>query len=150
MFSAWRIVKRKYLSTAFDGEGAKRWGGRWNHPGTAMVYTSATLSLAALETFVHIDRTDIKFELVAIQVFSTKKIHIDKIDKPHLEVLLKTKTSQDIGSEWIEKQRSPILVVPSFIVSSEFNILLNPNHPHFSRLKFTKPVPFVFDPRMIK
>ena len=32
----------------------KRSGGRWNGKGTAVVYTSATLSLALLETLVHL------------------------------------------------------------------------------------------------
>ena len=47
----WRIDKpgRK----AFTGEGARRYGGRWNSPGTAVVYLSAHLSLAALEIMVH-------------------------------------------------------------------------------------------------
>ena len=56
--SIWRISKRKYATTAFNGEGARRFGGRWNSKGKSVVYTSATLSLAALETFVHMEIYD--------------------------------------------------------------------------------------------
>ena len=55
MREAWRIIKAKHLPTAFSGEGAAKTGGRWNSRGVAVVYTSATRSLAALETLVHLN-----------------------------------------------------------------------------------------------
>jgi len=51
---AWRIVKARHATTAFNGEGARLNGGRWNSPGERVVYASATKSLAALETLVHL------------------------------------------------------------------------------------------------
>jgi RES domain-containing protein len=38
VIEAWRIVKRRWAATAFDGEGARRFGGRWNAPGRPVVY----------------------------------------------------------------------------------------------------------------
>ena len=55
MRRAWRMVKEKHAATASDGEGAWLFGGRWNSRGTRGVYTSATLSLAALESLVHLN-----------------------------------------------------------------------------------------------
>ena len=52
MPSGWRIDKPR--RNAFSGEGAKRFGGRWNSPGVAVVYLSEHQSLAALEIFVHL------------------------------------------------------------------------------------------------
>ena len=49
----WRLCKSKHA--AFDGEGARLAGGRWNRRGTAVVYASESLSLAALELLVHVD-----------------------------------------------------------------------------------------------
>jgi len=46
--TAWRITKREHTRNAFTGEGAREFGGRWNHPGTAVVYTAQSQSLAAL------------------------------------------------------------------------------------------------------
>ena len=55
MRQAFRIVREAYAATAFTGEGAALMGGRWNSPGARVVYTSATASLAALETLVHLN-----------------------------------------------------------------------------------------------
>ena len=52
---AWRLVKERHATTAFSGEGAARVGGRWNSRGRRLVYTSATQSLAVLESLVHLD-----------------------------------------------------------------------------------------------
>src|SRR6266545_5592418 len=54
MLSAWRLTKTKLLPGAWDGEGAKKCGGRWNSVGIAVVYTSGTLSLALVEVLVHV------------------------------------------------------------------------------------------------
>ena len=55
MIRAWRIVKTRYSADAFSGEGARLYGGRWNSPGVAMVYTAGSKSLATLEVLVHLD-----------------------------------------------------------------------------------------------
>ena len=52
---AWRIFKPKHEATAFTGEGARLYGGRWNSKGTSMVYAASSQSLAALELLVHLD-----------------------------------------------------------------------------------------------
>ena len=62
----WRIIPKLHLSQAFDGEGARRFGGRWNGLGTRVVYASATLSLAAIEFFVNLDRDTEPDQLVAV------------------------------------------------------------------------------------
>ncbi|NBB99332.1 MAG: RES domain-containing protein [Bacteroidetes bacterium] len=54
MTNVWRIVKPQYAEDAFSGEGARRAGGRYNSPGTAMVYTSESLALAQLEMLAHL------------------------------------------------------------------------------------------------
>ena len=61
--SAWRITKRKHARDAFTGEGAREFGGRWNNPGTAIVYTAQSQSLAALEMLVHLDSSELLAEV---------------------------------------------------------------------------------------
>ncbi|MEE8586705.1 MAG: RES domain-containing protein, partial [Acidobacteriota bacterium] len=65
--TVWRICSRRHAESAFSGEGARRFGGRWNFPGAAMVYASDSLSLAALEMLVHADWQDLPEELVAVR-----------------------------------------------------------------------------------
>src|SRR3712207_8611382 len=64
--TVWRITSSRYAERAFDGEGARLYGGRWNHPGTAVAYCSATLSLAVLEYFVHLEPNLAPPDLVAV------------------------------------------------------------------------------------
>ena len=54
MTAAWRLVKTRFLSSAWDGEGARGAGGRWNSVGVPVVYVSSTLSLALVEVLVHL------------------------------------------------------------------------------------------------
>lgn len=62
----WRITRE--ACQALDGEGARLNGGGWNSEGVAVVYTSATLALAALEYLVHVDPEDVPEDLVAVQI----------------------------------------------------------------------------------
>src|ERR1044071_2638945 len=50
----WRIVRAARGNSAFTGEGARLYGGRWNSRGTAVIYVSEHESLAALELLVHL------------------------------------------------------------------------------------------------
>src|ERR1039457_6217055 len=68
MVSAWRITKRKHARSAFTGEGARRYGGRWNSPGTAIIYTAESQSLAVLEILVHLDSPELLKKYVLFQV----------------------------------------------------------------------------------
>src|SRR4029077_2956470 len=54
MPSAWRIVRAAHVNSAFTGEGARVYGGRWNSRGTRVIDVSEHESLAALELFVHL------------------------------------------------------------------------------------------------
>ena len=74
----WRICLRRYR--IFDGEGARRYGGRWNHTGTSIVYTSGSLSLAALELFVHVDIDVAPTRLVAIAADIPEDLETERID----------------------------------------------------------------------
>ena len=148
----WRICSRGHRR--FDGEGARRYGGRWNHPGISLVYTSGSLSLAALEFFVHVDIDIAPAGLVAIQAdvpdsLTIETIKIASLPKdwrryPAPEALKK------IGTAWAAKVSTAILAVPSAMIPEERNYLLNPAHRDFKRIRIYRPTPFRFDPRMWK
>ena len=148
---AWRIVKEKQASTALDGEGAWRYGGRWNSPGTRVVYTSAALSLAALESLVHLNPPVI-FRYVAIPIeFDAawmESVGLSELPAGWTEEPPPPSTKR-IGDLWVKEARSAVLDVPSVVVRSERNYLLNPAHPDFGRIKVGEAVPFAFDPRLL-
>jgi RES domain-containing protein len=148
---AWRIVKKSRAATAFDGEGAWLFGGRWNSPGARIVYTSATLSLAALETLVHLNPA-VTFKYVAIPVefddalvecVPVEDLPADWTEEPP------PPSAQHIGDQWARESRSAVLQIPSVIVPSEINYLLNPSHPDFHKIAIEKAMPFAFDRRLL-
>jgi RES domain-containing protein len=150
--SAFRLVKAKHVSNAFTGEGARLAGGRWNLPGIALVYASESLSLAALETFVHLQPVDRRIRYAWFRIDIPDNVAIDtpatlpnewRAEPP-------TEATQAIGSQWARQSQAMVLRVPSILVPREFNLLLNPLHAQFKRLKISAPQPFDFDGRLWK
>ncbi len=150
MVEAWRIVKAKHAATAFSGEGAARTGGRWNSRGVPIVYTSATISLAALETLVHLNPPPhfkyavirIEFEDALVQSVSLAGLPADwRVEPP-------PRSSKAVGDAWVRAGHTGILAVPSAIIPNEINYLLNPMHSDFKKISIGKSLPFAFDPRL--
>ncbi len=153
LIEAWRIVKAKHAATAFDGEGARLLGGRWNSPGTRMVYTSATVALAALEMLVHLGRgmTLPSYALIACQFDESL---VTPLDESRLPLNWRSYPApvelQTIGDEWAKGAASAVLRVPSAVVEKEANYLLNPDHPDFAKIHINAPEPFALDLRLVK
>lgn len=147
---AWRLTKTKHLSHAWDGEGARLTGGRWNSVGTAVVYTSATLSLALVETLVHVPSgllpaytaIPIQFDAALVTRLEPRRLPADWTTNPA------PRSTQAIGDAWVDDASSVILQVPSVVVPLESNYVLNPRHRDFSRIRIGKPAAFPFDARL--
>jgi RES domain-containing protein len=148
----WRICSRRHQR--FDGEGARLYGGRWNHAGTAVVYASASLALAALELFVHVDADLVPNDLVAIAAEVPEKFAVETVKATSLPKNWRRypslETLKDIGTAWAAKGSTAVLAVPSAIIPEERNYLLNPAHPDFTQVHIRRSIPFHFDPRMWK
>jgi len=149
---AWRIVQRRFGKNAFTGEGARRFGGRWNSPGRSVVYAAGSQSLAALEMLVHLDSETLLQNYLAIPVTIPERL----IREVHLSDLPKNwraypapSTTCAIGDEWIARGDSPVLQVPSIVIPTEPNFLLNPAHKQFPKLRIGTPRSFRFDRRLL-
>ena len=150
----WRIVKEKHAAAAFDGEGAKRYGGRWSPRGLAAVYLGGSLSLAALETFVHLAAEDARLRFVSIRVAVPDDVAVETLDMKRLPDDWRGEpppaAGQALGGEWLRGGLSALLRVPSVIVPHEANYVLNPLHPDARKIALAKPHAFGFDQRMWK
>lgn len=149
--TAWRITKRKHAKDAFSGSGARKYGGRWNSPGTAIVYTSETQSLAVLEMLVHFEQPDLLQRYVLIPVTIDETL-IEKLDRSRLPRQWQTAPSIElraIGDEWASRNNCVALQVPSALVPGENNLLLSPAHANFKKLIIGEPVSFAFDQRLV-
>src|SRR5215467_9977819 len=152
MASAWRIVRASRARTAFTGEGAWRYGGRWNPPGVHVIYGSEHQSTAAFEVFVnrvpfilegkckafHLEWPDSLTE-----VFPVKKLPRNwRVSPP-------PKETKEIGDRWIQERRSAVLALPSAISPADTNFLLNPEHFDYRRIRIRPPIDYEFDPRLL-
>lgn len=148
----WRITRAAHA--AFDGEGARRFGSRWTPRGYPAVFASATLSLAALERFVHLPPDLDAADLVAVGVDVPPAIAIETLELGALPEHWRTYPAPpvlaSIGERWLRDSRSAVLSVPSAIVPQERNYILDPAHSDFVRFAVQPPEPFSFDPRMWK
>jgi RES domain-containing protein len=152
---AWRLVKKKHKSRAFDGEGARLYGGRWTSVGRRAVYTSSSLALATLEILVHMglmNRPVLGHSSVVYRVEIPESL-VAEIDPGALPTnwaapIAPARLSA-IGDAWLDAREKPVLRVPSAVVLSESNFILNPEHPRFSRLKIGPEQPYAFDSRLV-
>ncbi len=151
--SAWRITKQKHARSAFSGEGARIYGGRWNSPGTPMIYTAQSQALAVLEVLVHLDSPELlkRYSLFEVEM---DLFYVEELDLSNLPRNWKANPAptgvQAIGDDWVAGRRSAVLRVPSALVPAESSFLLNPHHQDFSKLRIGKAVPFQFDPRFAR
>lgn len=152
MPTAWRIVKARHARTAFDGEGARRYGGRWNSPGTAVVYASESRALGLLEVLAGLSSPRAVQGYVVIPVTFNADLARDlpPFDLPDgWRRYPPTSATQRIGDAWAAGRQSVVLRVPSALVPQESNYLLNPGHPDFHRIRIGEVVPLVIDPRLM-
>lgn len=149
----YRIVKTKHLSTAWSGTGAQLYGGRWNPPGKPVVYLATSISLAILEIMVHLQSSLLlqSYTLLSIDIPDEKleQLDLDSLSEDWKDPLPPDST-QSLGEAWLQSASSVGLRVPSVIVPSEFNVIVNPLHPDFAALLASvEKQPMAFDPRLI-
>jgi len=115
-----------------------------------VIYTTGSVSLAALEILVNSSVLPLNFSLAQITIPDSVAIeHIPDRQLPdHWDSLAPGPETQQLGDQWVKEQRSAVLSVPSSVITSERNFVLNPAHPDFSEIHFSVPQRFIFDPRL--
>jgi RES domain-containing protein len=149
----WRICRAIHAAGAFSGDGARLYGGRWNSQGVKIVYASSSLALAAVETFVHLEPNLQPDDLVSIEAEIPTGLAVEHLDLralPRKWYELRDDPLRIIGDRWIRAGKTVALQVPSAAIRKEWNVLLNPEHPDFRKLRIEKPKTFEFDLRMFR
>lgn len=148
----WRLLTARFADSAFTGEGARLYGGRWNRKGVPMVYTAGSQSLATLEMLVQDE--PLRARYVMIPVALPKNLKIERVTEGELPAdwrdLAAREQLQAIGTAWAKRKSSAVLAMPSTVIPAEHNYLLNPLHPSFSKIETGEPQDFITDPRLIK
>jgi RES domain-containing protein len=149
MLTVWRLVTARYADTAFSGDGARLYGGRWNRPGVPMVYTSGTQSLAMLEMLVQDDPLRARYMVIAASIpagIAIERLVQEDLPAGWREIAVRGQL-QDLGTAWARSLSSAVLAVPSVVIPAESNYLLNPLHPAFSQIEIGETHSFFTDMR---
>lgn len=152
MTRIYRVLRKKYAQSPFDGEGAFRYGGRWSSPGARVSYASEHQSLALLEYFVHLDQDDPPGDLVLASAeipddLPRSHVNLSQLPGNWRDPVAPPELAQ-IGDEFVRRREYCLLLVPSAIVPAEFNWLINPDHPDFTRIVVHDVEPVSYDARM--
>lgn len=151
--TSWRIVAKQHSEAAFTGEGASRFPGRWNARGDRVVYTAQSAALAALEMLVHLD-SESHMRPYVLFACTFPPDMVEHVELKKLPSGWKSypppATLSQLGTDWLEAVRTPVLKVPSAVIETESNYLLNPQHSDFPKISIADPTPFSLDLRLIR
>lgn len=146
----YRVGKTKF-SKDLSGEGARLYGGRWNHVLTPCIYTSESRALAVLEYTVNVNIDDIPRSLSitvidipddGIHDLSIAALPINWMESPA------PASTKDFGTNLLTLMIAPIIKIPSAVIKQEFNYLLNPKHVAAKSFKIVDVEDFVYDGRI--
>ena len=148
----YRIAKKDVVKD-LTGTGAKLYGGRWNHRGTAVIYTSGTRALATVEFLVHVSLSNAPRGLLIATIEIPDNIVPEEVPRASLPRAWRDYPSPrevaDLGSQWVKSAKSLLLRVPSAVVEQEYNILINPLHSDMARVVLQRIDAFEFDKRFV-
>lgn len=147
----WRICRKPFARKPLDGRGGLLAAGRWHTPRRFVVYVSESLALASLEVLVHCDLDLLPEDLVAIEIDVPASVRIAELKVSELPRNWRRHpvpaSLQQLGNAWLDQARAAVLCVPSVLVPTERNFLLNPLHPDARKLRVVRRFKFAFDER---
>jgi RES domain-containing protein len=145
----YRIVLTRYSSELF----ASGVEGRWNREGEHVAYASTTRALALLENLVHRRHLGVEVSFTLLTLVVPEKNVVEIIPLKHLKEGWQNSSNyyycQSFTRGWMNEKKSLVMKVPSSIVSDEFNVMINANHPNFGKIKIIKRQLFSVDQRLI-
>jgi len=145
----WRVTRRVYCANPLTGEGAARAGNRWNSKGVRVAYTSTSRSLAVLEMLVHVTRETVPTDVVLVPVEVPDEFITDMEDIPDgWNEYPWPDTASEAGDRWVREGSSAALLVPSAVLKREENLLINPAHPDFAKVRVHAPEENALDRRL--
>lgn len=147
-------LMRKAFSKTLSGVGASIKGARWNSQGVEIIYTAQNRSLAMAELAVHLTAAMLPDDYIMLTIDIPDGISIKKLPEKKLpknwNVFPHSKDTQLVGDDFIHENKYCILQVPSVVTNGDYNLLINPRHPEFKKIKIVRREAFPFDQRLFK
>ena len=144
----YRISGKKHAHD-LSGTGAATYGGRWNKKGTPVLYTGESKEIALLEIIVRTPpmiMPDLAILTLEIPDNSISGIEIKDLPNNWADFPAPTILSE-IAELWVSSQKSIALKVPSCLIHSAHNYILNCRHPDYNKVKILEHKGFHFDSR---
>lgn len=149
----YRIARSRYIK-GLTGAGARLHGGRWNHKGTSIVYTSESRALATVETLVHVPLGLLPLDLMIASIWVPDAIEATVVEPAQLPANWREFPSPvelaDLGTRWVESSAALLLRVPSAVVPHEHNFLMNPAHPDMQSVELVDVQEYDLDARLVQ
>jgi len=147
----YRITKSTNASD-ISGAGATIYPGRWNKKGTPVLYTGETKEIALLENIVHIPPLLIpNLDILTIEIPNDSITELKPNDLPaNWQQYPSPSILSEIGQQWIDSNSTIALKVPSCILDSSYNYILNCKHKNYRKVRIIDQKEFHFDIRLIK
>lgn len=150
---AYRLTRAKFAAD-LSGIGAAMKGARWNSIGIEMIYTASNRSLAMAEVAVHLSLATLPDDYMMMTIELPDDISLTKLSVTDLPIdwnkFPHPSTTQSIGDQFISENLYCVLQIPSSVTEGDYNLLLNPHHPDFKRIKIIDTKKFVFDQRLFR
>ena len=148
----WRIVTGRH--PIWSGEGARRFGQRWNPPGLPAIHTGTGFAVCLIEVLVHANRIAPPSAARYVEAEVPDDVSRETFD-PALhsgwDDPLDASVAQTFGRTWIAQRRSAILLVPSVVTGGrDTNVVVNPDHPDAARIAVGPEMPVTLDPRLFR
>jgi RES domain-containing protein len=137
----YRIARTRHIRD-LSGIGARLYGGRWNHPGTALLYASESRSLATVEFLVHLSMPEAPAGLSIATLEIPDDVRPGEIRPSSLPGNWREHPAPaalaELGTKWARANRGLLLRVPSAVVEGEYNLLINPAHADMPRVAIAR------------
>ncbi len=150
---AFRLSREKF-SEPLSGKGAALKGARWNSVGVELIYLASNRSLAMAEVAVHLTMATIPSDFVMLTIHIPDDTSLQKLKvtdlPPDWNAFPHPLSTQMIGDRFAIENRYCVLQIPSAVTQGDFNLLINPHHPDFRRIKISEKTKFPFDKRIFK
>lgn len=148
---AYRLTKEKF-ATSLSGMGAAIKGARWNSIGIEMIYTASNRSLAMAEVAVHLSLATLPDDYMMMTIYIPDNISMTRLNLADLPTdwnkFPHPSTTQNIGDKFISENLYCVLQIPSSVTEGDYNLLINPHHADFKRIKISDVKKFAFDQRL--
>ncbi|MGC4058575.1 MAG: RES family NAD+ phosphorylase [Chitinophagaceae bacterium] len=148
-----RLARRPYAAP-LSGQGAALKGARWNSIGIELVYTAINRSLAMAEVAVHCTLATLPEDYVMVTIHIPDDVAVQKIGEQalpqHWKDFPHPLATQKIGDDFVHANQYCLLIIPSAVTQGDFNVLINPYHKDFAKIKIIDIAPFPFDKRIFQ